>query len=95
MLDTVEDAVERNYARDALSKAEIERIVRAVGSVDALLNTRHATAKANGWKDKTPSRTAFVTAAVKEPNLLRRPVIVRGGRGIVSRDLDEIRAFLK
>lgn len=95
MLETVDDAVERNYAKDPLTKREVETIVRAVGAVDAVINTRHATAKANGWKDKSPSRTTFVAAVVKEPNLLRRPVIVRGAKGIVSRDLDEIRAFLR
>ena len=87
-------AVERNYAKQPLTKSELQQIVRAVGSVAAVLNTRHAIAKANGWKDKPPSQAAFVAAAAKEPNLLRRPVIVRGAKGIVSRDLDEIRAFL-
>ena len=95
MLEQVADATERNYSKDPLTKAEIERIVAAVGGVAEVLNTRHAVAKAGGWKDKAPSKTAFVAAAAKEPNLLRRPVILRGKRGIVSRDLDEIRAFLK
>lgn len=95
MLEHVADAVERNYAKQPLTKAEVARIVQAVGGVSAVLNTRHATAKANGWKDKAPSKAAFIAAAVQEPNLLRRPVIVRGSKGLVSRDLDEIGAFLR
>lgn len=94
MLDLVSGAIERNYAKAPLTKAEVERIVRAVGRVADVLNTRHAIAKANGWKDKAPTLSAFVAAAVKEPNLLRRPIVVRGAKGLVSRDLDEIRAFL-
>ena len=85
--------VERNYHKEALTRAEVEGIVRAAGSVAAVLNTRHATAKAGGWKDAPPSRAAFVAAALEEPNLLRRPVTVRGGRAVVGGSEKEIRAL--
>jgi arsenate reductase len=85
---------ERNYHRDPLARAELEAILAAAGGPAAVLNTRHATAKANGWKDKAPSKAAFVAAALEEPNLLRRPIILRGRRAVVGRDEDEIRALL-
>ena len=90
-----DDLVERNYHREPLTKAEVRAILDAVGSVAAVLNTRHAIAKANGWKDGPPGRTAFLEAAVGEPNLLRRPITLRGGRAVVGRDENEIRALLK
>ena len=80
-----DDYVERNYHKKPLTQREIVALVDAVGSVDALLNTRHAVAKQNRWKDKTPSKSAFAKAASTEPNLLKRPVIVSGARGVVSR----------
>ena len=89
-----EALVERNYKKDPLTRAEADRVVRAAGSVEAVLNARHAIAKASGWKDAAPSRSAFVAALLKEPNLLRRPVIARGRRAIVSRDEAAIRVFL-
>ena len=86
--------VERNYHKEPLSQREIVALVDAVGSVEALLNTRHAVAKENEWKDKAPSKTSFAKAAVGEANLLKRPIIVVGARGLVSRKEAEITAFL-
>ena len=59
-----------------------------------MLNTRHATAKAKGWKDDTPSKRAFLAAAVEENNLLRRPILLAGGRVVVGKDLAAIEEVL-
>ena len=37
---------------------------KGAGSVAEVLNTRHATAKANGWKETAPSKSVFVAAAL-------------------------------
>ena len=84
---------DRNYAKQPLTKAELERIVSAAGSVAAVLNTRHKVAKEQGWKEKPPSKTAFVKAALEENNLLRRPIVIADGRAVVGRNEDEIRAL--
>ncbi len=87
--------LERNYAKDPLQRSEVHAILKASGSVAAVLNTRHATAKAHGWSDKAPANGVFVRAAVKEPNLLRRPILLKGGRAAVGRDEDAIRKLLR
>lgn len=84
----------RNYAKEGLTRAEIERILKAVPSAADVMNARHATAKANGWKDKAPSKAAFVKAAVLENNLLRRPILLRGSALVVGKDEDALRALL-
>jgi arsenate reductase-like glutaredoxin family protein len=91
----VPDAVERNYAKEPLSAADVRTIVRAAGSVAAVLNARHAVAKARGWKENPPSAAAFAAAAAEEPNLLRRPIVVRDARAVVGGNLDAIRALLE
>jgi len=88
------DLIERDYAKNPLTRAEILRIVKGAGSVAAVLNLRHATAREGGWKLRPPSAAAFAAAASDEPNLLRRPVFLRGDKALVSRDEAEIRAFL-
>jgi arsenate reductase-like glutaredoxin family protein len=75
---------EVNYAKEALDEATIKSIVAAAGSVAAVMNARHATAKAEGWADKPPSVATFAKAAAKEPNLLRRPIVLAGKRAIVG-----------
>lgn len=88
------DIEERNYAKEPLTRAEITRIVDTVGSVADVLNTRHKLAKEKGWKEKAPAKTIFVKAALEEPNLLRRPVILRGRDAVVGFDEDAIRELL-
>ena len=51
-----------------------------------MLNTRHATAKENGWIDKPPSPSVFAKAVVADVNLLRRPILIDGKKVIVGFD---------
>ena len=88
------DVEERNYAKEPLTRAEIAHIVDTVG-VAEVLNTRHAVAKERGWKEKAPAKTTFVKAALEEPNLLRRPVLIRGRNAVVGFDEDAIRKLLR
>lgn len=89
------DVEERNYAKDPLTRAEITRIVDVAGGVAEVLNTRHKVAKEKGWKEKAPAKAAFVKAALEEPNLLRRPVLIRGRQAVVGFDEAAIRKLLR
>ena len=80
------DLQEINYAKTGLDEATVKAIVAKAGSVAAVLNTRHATAKAKGWVDKPPSAAEFARAVAAEANLLRRPIVIAGDRAIVGFD---------
>lgn len=88
------DATERRYKRDPLKKTELTRLLQALPDWHAAINVRHATAKAEGWRETPPALGAYVTAVLGESNLLRRPLILRGDQAIFSRDEAELRAFL-
>ena len=88
------DAEMRNYAKEPLARKDVQAILAAVSSPSVVMNTRHKTAKENGWKDKAPSKAAFLKAALEEPNLLRRPIVLRDGEVVVGKDLEGIRALL-
>jgi arsenate reductase-like glutaredoxin family protein len=77
---------EINYAKTGLDEATIKAIVAKAGGVAAVLNARHATAKANDWATRPPSAAAFARAAAADPNLLRRPILIAGDRVIVGFD---------
>jgi arsenate reductase len=89
-----DSTVERDYAKESLTTAELRSILAAAGGVSALLNTRHATAKANGWKENPPPQAQYIAAVQEEPNLIRRPILVRGKRAVVGREPEAIRALL-
>lgn len=84
---------ERNYSKEGLTKAEVASILK-VASVAEVLNTRHKTAKENGWKEKAPSKAAFTAAVVEENNLLRRPILIKGKSVVVGKDEGAIRELL-
>lgn len=77
---------EVDYARKALDEATVRAIVDKAGGVSAVLNTRHAIAKEKGWVSDPPDAATFAKAVAKEPNLLRRPILVTGRRVIVGHD---------
>lgn len=77
---------EINYARTGLTEAAVLDIVKRAGSVAAVLNTRHATAKQHGWATAPPTPAAFAGAVAADANLLRRPILVVGDRVVVGFD---------
>ena len=77
---------EINFAKGGLDEATVRAIVDKAGSVAAVLNTRHAIAKDKGWVASPPDAATFAKAVAKEPNLLRRPILVLGKKLIVGFD---------
>jgi arsenate reductase-like glutaredoxin family protein len=77
---------EVNYAKVGLTEATVRDIIDKAGSVAAVLNTRHATAKEKGWVASPPSAAVFAKAVVADVNLLRRPIVIDGDRVIVGFD---------
>lgn len=77
---------EVNYAKTGLDEKTVRAIVGAAGSVAAVLNTRHAVAKEKRWGDAPPDADTFAKAVAKEPNLLRRPILMIGKKLIVGFD---------
>ncbi|MEZ4363400.1 MAG: ArsC/Spx/MgsR family protein [Kofleriaceae bacterium] len=73
-----------NYAKQRLTPEQVLAVVRAAGSVAAVLNVRHAIAKERGWAAAPPPAEEFAAAVVQEPNLLRRPILLVGGQAIVG-----------
>jgi arsenate reductase-like glutaredoxin family protein len=77
---------EINYAKTPLSADVVEELVALAGGVAAVLNTRHAIAKEQGWVANPPTARAFAEAVAKEPNLIRRPLLIHGETIIVGFD---------
>jgi arsenate reductase-like glutaredoxin family protein len=80
------EADEINFAKNPLDEATIRSLVDAAGGVPNVINARHETAKTQRWADKPPTPAAFAKAAAAEPNLLRRPILVKGKTVLVGYD---------
>src|SRR3984957_12320671 len=79
----------RDLAKDKLSAAELEKLIGKRDYTD-FLNTRNELFRRKKMKDNPPSRKEAVRLMAQEPNLIRRPVIVAGGRVVVGFDPDGI-----
>ena len=75
----------RDLAKERLSSAEIEKLI---GSRDhtGFLNTRNEVYRNENMKQNPPSRKEAIQWMSREPNLIRRPVVVAGGRIVVGFD---------
>lgn len=79
----------RDLAKERLSSAELEKLI---GNRDytEFLNSRNELYRRKKMKLNPPSRREAIKMMAKEPNLIRRPVVVAGGRVVVGFDEDGI-----
>jgi Spx/MgsR family transcriptional regulator len=75
----------RDLAKERLSAAEIEKLIGRRDHTE-FLNPRNELYRRKKMKEKPPSRKEAVRMMAREPNLIRRPVIVAGGRVVVGFD---------
>src|SRR6202041_1172415 len=77
----------RDLAKERLSPAELEDLI---GNRDykEFLNSRNELYRKKKMKLRPPSRREAIRMMAKEPNLIRRPVVVAGGRIVLGFDED-------
>jgi len=85
---------ERDYAKSPLSVAELRDLFTARDPRD-FLNPRSPAFKAMGLSGKTLSSERALALMAKEPNLIKRPIVIAGKQIIAGFDRDRIRAALK
>jgi len=75
----------RDLAKDRLSSVELEKLIGRRDYTD-FLNPKNELFRAKKMKDNPPSRKEAIRLMAKQPNLIRRPVIVAGGRVVIGFD---------
>jgi arsenate reductase (glutaredoxin) len=79
----------RDLAKERLSAAELEKLIGKRDYTE-FLNPRNELYRKEKMKEDPPSRREAIRLMAKEPNLIRRPVVVAGGRVVVGFDEDGI-----
>jgi arsenate reductase len=79
----------RDMDKDRLTAEELDRLI---GQRDyrEFLNTRNELYRRKKMKENPPSREEAIRMMAKEPNLIRRPVILAGGRIVLGFDEEAI-----
>lgn len=79
----------RDLAKDKLSAAELEKLIGKRDYTE-FLNSRNELFRRKKMADNPPPRRAAIKMMAAEPNLIRRPVVVAGGRVVIGFDEDGI-----
>lgn len=75
----------RDLVKDRLSPSELEKLI-GKHDHEEFLNPRSEIFRKKKMKDKPPSRREAIGLMAKNPDLIRRPVIVAGGRVVIGYD---------
>jgi arsenate reductase len=75
----------RDLGKERMSAEELEKLI---GDRDhkPFLNTRNELYRQKNMKENPPSREEAIRMMAAEPNLIRRPVIIAGGRIVLGFD---------
>ena len=83
----------REYGKNPLSENELREIIGA-GPVASYLNTRTPLYREKNMKQKPPSLQEAIKLMLKDPNLLRRPVIIKGNVKLTGFDEAAVKKIL-
>lgn len=85
MLAKKAELEERDLAKDPLTADELDALIGKRNYLD-FLNTRNELYRKLRMKENPPSRAQALKWMSKEPNLIRRPIVVRGGEIVLGFD---------
>ena len=86
-------AFEEVDLNQGLSVAELEHLIGKRDYKD-FLNTRNELYRERGMKENPPPRAEALRLMSENPNLIRRPILVRGNRMTLGFDEDSMTAML-
>jgi len=80
----------RDIGKQRLTVEELDALI---GERDyrEFLNPRNELYREKNMKEKPPTRAEALRLMAKEPNLIRRPVVIAGGRMVLGYDEDALR----
>ncbi len=76
---------EYDYAKKPMTEAILREII-GTREITAFLNPRSDLYRERKMKEKPPTKKEAIRLMVKDPNLLKRPVVVKGGQVVVGFD---------
>ena len=82
----------RDLAKERLSAAELEKLIGPRDHTE-FLNPRNELFRRKKIKENPPTRREAIRMMAQEPNLIRRPVILCGGRVVLGFDAEGIKSL--
>ena len=87
------DFEEREYGKNPFTEKELRDII-GDGPIEKFLNTRTPLYREKNMKQKPPSQEEAIKLMLKDPNLLKRPVIIKGKKKLTGFHEAELKELL-
>jgi regulatory protein spx len=84
---------EREYGKNPLSESELRELI-GEGPIEHFLNTRTPLYREKNMKRTPPNRGEAIELMLKDPNLLKRPVIIKGKKKLTGFNEAELKQLL-
>ncbi len=94
MLEKGADLALRDIGKERFSAEELDKLI---GKRDykLFLNTRNELYRERNMKEHPPSRAEAIKMMAAEPNLIRRPIVIRGAEIHLGWDEEALKSFVK
>ena len=83
----------RDLDKQRLTESELEELIGG-RDYSEFLNTRNEMYRTRNMKEHPPSRAEAIKLMAKEPNLIRRPVVIRGSQIVLGLDEEAYQKLL-
>jgi arsenate reductase len=87
------DFEQREYGKNPFSEQELREII-GDDPIEKFLNTRTPLYREKNMKQKPPSKDEAIKLMLKDPNLLKRPVIIKGKKKLTGFDESEVKQLV-
>ena len=87
------DFEEREYGKNPFSEKELREII-GDGPIENFLNTRTPLYREKNMKQKPPSKDQAIRLILKDANLLKRPVFIKGKKKLAGFNETQIKELL-
>jgi arsenate reductase (glutaredoxin) len=84
---------EREYGKNPLTEAELREVI-GEEPIENFLNTRTPLYREKNMKQKPPSRDEAIRLMLKDANLLKRPVVIKGKKRLAGFNEAQLKALL-
>jgi arsenate reductase len=84
---------EREYGKNPFTAKELEEII-GDGPIEKFLNSRTPLYREKNMKQKPPAKAEAIRLMLKDPNLLKRPVIIIGQTKLTGFNEAEVKELL-
>lgn len=93
MRDLGAELQERDLGKDPLGESELRTLI-GDSDIAAFLNTRTSMYREQNMKANPPTKAQAIKFMAQDPNLIKRPITLKGRAKVIGFDADKLRALV-